>query len=130
MAQESLNDEIKWLEERLSAKKTELLESGESKAEKEVVKDILKETALLPPPPNLQTTPLPCDDVVKKAQELEEKEHSQIVETLVADALKNGVIQAINIAEKMKNPHILDDFHDTLADKYYQKLLESRNIKQ
>jgi len=131
MAQETLNDEIKWLEERLSAKKTELLGSGESKAEKEVVKNILKETALLPPPADSQSASVQSDDAaLKAAHDLEEKEHSQIVESLVADAIKNGIIHAIKIAEAMRNPHLLDDFHDTLADKYYQKLLESRKIKQ
>ena len=73
MAQESLNDEIKWLEERLSAKKTELLEAGESKAEKEVVKDILRETAILPPPPNSQSASAQSDDAaLKAAHDLEE----------------------------------------------------------
>ena len=44
-------------------------------------------------------------------------------------AFSKGMTQAMKAANALKNPHILDDFHDKLADKYYEKLLEARKIK-
>lgn len=130
MAQENINDEIKWLEERLSAKKMELAEGAVSgEKEKEAIKEVIKEATALPPS-DFPGAAVPSDDAAQKAADLlEDKEHSLIVESLVEDALKNGLMHAVKTAEAMKNPHILDDFHDTLADKYYQKLLESKKIK-
>lgn len=129
MAQESLNDEIKWLEQRLEAKRHELGASTEAKPEKELVKDIIKEE-LAPPqaplPPPAPLNPGAAGDVEFE----EEKEHSVIVDDLVNDALTNGIAHALKMAEALKNPHLLDDFHDTLADKYYDKLLASRKLKQ
>jgi hypothetical protein len=137
MAQESLNDEIKWLEERLSAKKTELLEKEqsaaggviESKEEREMARDVIKEAAsqnLLPVPSGSQISD---DDAKKAALLLDEKEHDEIVSDLVAIAFSKGMAHAMKAANALKNPHILDEFHDALADKYYQKLLESKKIK-
>ncbi|MDO8523103.1 MAG: hypothetical protein Q7S12_02355 [bacterium] len=131
MAQESIADEIKWLEQKLEAKRHELGGAAESKPEKELVKDVIKEVALLPPPPVVPPVLAPTTDDDSDAKHIEEeKEHSVIVEDLVKDALTNGILHAVKMAGAFKNPHILDDFHDTLADKYYEKLLESRKLKQ
>ncbi|MDP2668360.1 MAG: hypothetical protein Q8P07_00805 [bacterium] len=131
MAQETLNDEIKWLEQKLEAKRQELGGAAENKPEKEAIKDIIKEVALLPPPPSDPVTSAPATDADLNATYLkEEKEHSAFVEDLVKDALTHGIAHAVKMAGALKNPHILDDFHDALADKYYEKLLQARKLKQ
>ena len=127
MPQESIHQEIKWLENQLEAKKQELLKTGETKEEKEVLKDIIKEAHA--EPQNLPTQTLSDDDAQKAAYELKEKEHAQIVEDLVNIALVKGLYAAVKVANSLRNPHILDEFHDTLTDKYYKKLLDSRKLK-
>jgi replicative superfamily II helicase len=138
MAQESINEEIKWLEEQLGKKRREMAERGEVKEEKEMVKESLKELAEAgteaPKPPSTssgQATPPPAiadDEAKQHAYELQEKEHEETIDELVSIAFSKGLMSAIKVAESLKNPHLLDDFHDTLADKYYEKLQESRKI--
>lgn len=137
MAQENIQNEIRWLEEQLEAKKRALLERepssqtspAESKEEREMVKDVIKEASsqnLLPVP---AVAAVSDDDAKKAALLLDEKEHEEVVSDLVAIALSKGMAHAMKAANALRNPHVLDEFHDVLADKYYQKLLEARKIK-
>ena len=126
MFQESLQDEIKWLEGQLEAKKQSL----EGKEGREALKEVIKEAGemkLLPPPPSGAS--LSDDAAQQAAQDLKEKEHKEIVEDLVGIAFTKGIAQALKTANALRNPHLLDEFHDTLADKYYAKLLAARKIK-
>ena len=118
------------LEERLNAKKMELASGAENKAEKEVFKDVVKEINPQDFPQVVSASSSSDDDAIKRAHVLEEKEHSEIVDSLIADAMSKGLAHAIKTANAMRNPHLLDDFHDALADKYYEKLLEARKIKR
>ena len=132
MAEERINQEIKWLEEQLEAKKRALAEgesSKEGKKEKEIVRDILEEAQsqnLLPPPP---VPTISDDDAQKAASDLKEKEHEVVINELIATAFSKGIAFAMKVANSLRNPHILDEFHDTLADKYYEKLLAARKVK-
>ena len=130
MAQEGIHEDIKWLEGQLELKKRELAGQGmEAKEEREVVKDIIKEAPQAPTPPPAPTPSLSDDDAKKKAGELEEKKHHEIINELVNIALAKNLASALKVAESFKNPHILDEFHDTLADQYYQKLQDARKLK-
>lgn len=136
MAQENIQNEIKWLEEQLEAKKRALAEkepSGEhafeGKEEREMVRDIIREAASPTSDIPLLTSNISDDDAKKAALLLDEKEHADIVSDLVAMAFSKGIVHAIKSANSLRNPHVLDEFHDVLADKYYQKLLEARKIK-
>ena len=125
MVQEAIHEEIKWLEERLEARKQELSESGEIKHEKEIVREAIREAAQTPPP-----TPSISDDAaLQTVYDLKEKEHEHIIEELISLALAKGLASAMKVANSLKNPHLLDEFHDALADKYYEKLLDSRKLK-
>ena len=135
MAQENIQNEIKWLEEQLEAKKRALSEREPSSTEasegkeREMVRDVIEEAFsqnLLPAP---ATTPISDDDAQRAALLLDEKEHEEVVSDLIAMAFAKGMAQAMKAANALKNPHILDEFHDKLADQYYQKLLEARKIK-
>lgn len=130
MAQEGIHEDIKWLEGELERKKRELAVGGiEAKEEREVVKDIIKEAPRAPMPPPATQASLSDDDAKKKAGELEEKKHHEIIEGLVNIAFAKNLASALKVAESFKNPHILDEFHDTLADHYYQKLQDARKLK-
>ena len=131
MVQEQIHEDIKWLEGQLEAKKRELSGAGtEVKEEREMIHDVLKEIkneeSLLPPP---SPASISDDDAKMKVAELEEKKHHEIIDELVGIAFSKNLASALKVAESFKNPHIIDEFHDTLADHYYQKLLDARKLK-
>ena len=130
MAQEQIHNDIKWLEQQLEAKKKELAEKPrEQKEEKEIVKEIIREAPTAPaPPPSLRGVSSD-DNANKTAQDLKEKEHEEIINELVKLAFSKDLLSALKAAESLKNPHLLDEFHDILADQYYQKLLDARKLK-
>jgi len=127
MEQQQTEREIHWLEQQLEAKKRELAARGETKEEREIIREIVQEMAaekIAPPVPAISAV----SDDDTKVHALE-KEHKHIVAELVERAISHGIASAMNVARSMKNPHILDDFHDTLADHYYEKLVEARKLK-
>lgn len=129
--QQNIHEDIRWLEGQLEAKKKELSEnSGEQKGEREVVREVLRDTQSeepLLPPATSQT--ISDDDAKAKAGELEEKKHHEVIEELVKIAFSKDLASALKVAESFKNPHIVDEFHDILADEYYQKLIDARKLK-
>jgi len=130
MVQESVNEEIKWLEERLEAKKQELASGGVEKPEREIVREVIQDVSLeKTPPPAGESAPASNDAAQKAAYNLKEKEHAHIIEELIGLALAQGLAIAVKTANHLKNPHLLDEFHDALADKYYEKLLAARKLK-
>lgn len=129
MAQESIHEEIKWLERELEARKKALETRGETKPEREVFHDVLKEAISLPALSLAAPAPISDYDAQQAAYQLKEKEHEHIIGELVLLALAKGLASAMKVANSLKNPHLLDEFHDALADKYYEKLLESRKLK-
>ena len=134
MAQEQLNQDIKWLEAQLKAKKKELSERGAQKPEREIVKEVLKDSSAGENPPAGLPPVLPPSTVsdganFKKTDEAVEKEHEPIVKDLVALAFSKNLASALRAARSLKNPHMLDEFHDTLADQYYEKLKAARKLK-
>ena len=135
---QSLEDEIRALEEKLAARKIE------GKEEKEVFRDVLKEhvesaketveNQVPPDAPGSAGIPgAPTFNygahAQQKADDLREKEHHEQVEALVEIALTKGILEAVRVARHLENSHLLDDFHDMLIDEYYDKLLQSRTIK-
>ncbi len=129
MPPKSIHEDIEWLEAQLESKKQALREQGESKEEREMIKDIIKESAPSPLTPSPSILNPASDDAQKKAHELEEKEHEEIIQHLVDFAFTKNLNFALRAAAALRNPHLLDEFHDLLADRYYEKLLETRKIK-
>ena len=128
MAQEQINEDIKWLESQLEAKKKELSEkSPEQSAERDVLRDVIKEVPSISAP----TAPAALNDdaVSQAAGNMEEKQHEEVIQNLIEIAFSKDLLSALKVAESLKNPHILDEFHDKLADEYYQKLLDARKLK-
>jgi len=48
---------------------------------------------------------------------------------LVTLVSEKGLNEAISVALALDNPAILDEFHDTLVDHYYQVLVEKEIVK-
>lgn len=58
----------------------------------------------------------------------EEKQHALEIEALIQTAFDKGIGKAIEEAKAKNDPHLLDDFHDALIDRFYQKLVEAGKI--
>lgn len=106
-------EEVKWLEEQLEAKKKEVMESGESRREKEMAKEVVEEHAQKAVASD--DYQIPEEEIEKHKSEIEKESHSKQVEQLLHIANEKGIINAIAVARKLNNPHLLDDFHDRIV---------------
>ena len=107
----SPEEEIAWLREQLGEKAES--KSKESPKSHEYIKEGLKEAVKIPPHV-LGPYALTDDDVSKKITDLDNEEHHEQMDQLMAIAGEKGIISALKIARALKNPHLLDDFHDRL----------------
>lgn len=129
-----LQEEVVELEKRLAEKKQELMEKKEAeKHDKELIKEIIKEKIEIPKPSKV--TPLapvifPPKAVAKKAKELMGEKKERQIQLLTDLAFEKGVIHAAEVAQKLDDPYILDEFHDTLVDELYNYLVEQGKLKQ
>lgn len=138
-----LREEIKALEEILREKKRELEAKGEQRDEKELLKEAVKEhverareaapaeppQAAVPPPaapidaPGASMAQPPPDDPLAGL------DHREQIEELAAIAFSKGIVEAVTIARRANNPHLLDEFHDALVDRLYDYLAQEGIIK-
>lgn len=122
-----IQQEIKALKEKIQTLESQLESAPYPEKEKKIkegIKEFIRETQLTPSysPPISQT------DEVDEIDSLETK--SQQVGALIKLALEKGISYAVHIARKIKNPAILDEFHDTLVDRYYNILVQKGIIKK
>lgn len=59
----------------------------------------------------------------------QENRHGPEIESLIQIAFEKGIGKAIKAAKAKNDPHLLDDFHDALIDRFYQKLVEAGKLK-
>lgn len=57
------------------------------------------------------------------------KQHAPEVEALIQIAFERGIMAAIGAAKAKNDPHLLDDFHDALIDRFYEELVKAGKIK-
>lgn len=65
--------------------------------------------------------------------QLTEEELARQQETLqhlVNAAFEHGLVKAINEARMIKDPYILDAFHDLLVDRLYKELINRDKLKE
>jgi len=58
----------------------------------------------------------------------QEKQHAPEIEALIQIAFEKGIVEAIKAAKDKNDPHLLDDFHDALMDRFHEKLVEAGKI--
>ncbi|PJE64894.1 MAG: hypothetical protein COU90_00030 [Candidatus Ryanbacteria bacterium CG10_big_fil_rev_8_21_14_0_10_43_42] len=138
----TLEREIRTLEEKLREKKHALEGAHESPpSEKEIFNDVFREhiekAVEGTPPEHVNTTaprPIPAvpahDYAAPQQTSSHDSDHKEQISALVEIALSKGVSAAVKVARELKNPHLLDDFHDALVDEYYDKLVKAREIKE
>lgn len=116
-------EELKARLEKLEAQlgKERILEEKE-KLVKQEIKSYLRELQQTP----TSVSPLATRD---QAEEIAKFEPSQQVGTLVSLVFEKGLPEAISVARALNNPAILDEFHDTLVDHYYEALIKEGILK-
>lgn len=107
----SPEEEIRWLREQLETKTSP--DQKESRPSREIIKETLKEAGDIPSHA-LGSYALTDDDVTKKRTDLDNEEHHDQIEELMAIASEKGILSALKVARALNNPHLLDDFHDRL----------------
>jgi len=64
-----------------------------------------------------------------EADEITKFPSTQQVGALVSLVFEKGLEEAISVAQALKNPAVLDEFHDILIDRYYHILIEKEILK-
>jgi hypothetical protein len=114
------------------AKKAEVLKQPEIKEgglsaekQKEILRDVIYEKVM-----NVQYTPIQQQAVQQQTQKLKDEPKERQIELLIQMAFDKSVVEAVWIAKSLDNPYLLDEFHDALVDKLYNKLVEQGKLKQ
>lgn len=145
----STEEEVRRLRQELAAKEEELARLRERKQKKveaifpkerkeEIAKKIekekeeiiaIKEKPTKAPPPKVAPPPkIKEKDLAVDLQHVMSLSKPRQVKVLIYFAFKKGLHYATSIASKLKDPYILDDFHDTLVDELYNLLKKKRKI--
>lgn len=124
--------EIEELSRLLDEKKKALEASGEAKEHKEIFQEVFSEKykeALPHPSESVSGGAASVSPHAKPSDDPQHKLlHDQQLQMLVDFALSRGLISAVGKASK-ETPWLLDALHDRLADEYYQKLVQAKEIK-
>jgi len=118
--------EIKELKERIEQIESQLKKEKISEEKEKIVKQEIKSYLQ-----GLQQTPTfaPPPTTRDQADEIKELEHSQQIGVLISLVFEKNLPEAISVAQQLNNPAILDEFHDTLIDRYYEMLLDKKILK-
>jgi hypothetical protein len=117
-----LKERIEKLEAQLKKEKIPIPEERE-KIIKQEIKTYLRELQKLPP-----FAPPPV--IRDEAEEIAKFPLAEQVGALVSLVFEKGLRQAISVAKALKNPAVLDEFHDTLVDRYYDVLIKKKILKK
>lgn len=114
------------------ARKAEILKQPETKEaglspekEREILKNAVYEKVM-----NIQYTPAQQQAVQQQVQKLKDEPKERQIELLVKMAFDRSVVEAVGVAKSLDSSYLLDEFHDTLVDKLYDKLVEQGKLKQ
>lgn len=139
-----LREEIEALETILREKKRELEARGERRDEKELLKEAVqehvertRESAPAELPQSAAPSPLapidaPGTSMAQPPQDdpLAGLDHREQIEELAAIAFSKGIAEAVTVARRANNPHLLDEFHDALVDRLYEYLVQEGIIER
>lgn len=118
---EKLRQEIAEMRKQLAEKKAEIrpevfVETAQEGAPgAEQVEAVSISAAQATRPDTQATQAIDADDQVKILCEL---------------AFQKGVDVALKSAQELNNPYVLDEFHDTLVDQLYERLISEKKIEK
>lgn len=114
------------------AKKAEILKQSETQEvelsaekQKEILKNAVYEKVM-----SATYTPVQQQAAQQQAQKIKDEPKERQIELLIQMAFDKSVIEAVEVAKKLNNSYLLDEFHDALMDKLYDTLVEQGKLKQ
>ena len=66
----------------------------------------------------------------QRVKQIKPEPKEKQIELLSELAFEKGIPHAIEVAKRLDNPYILDEFHDALIDNLYSKLIENGKLKE
>ena len=114
------------------AKKAEILgqpETAERELSLEKQKEILRQAVSERITTAQPVSPAQQQAATQKAQQIKDQPKERQIELLKQMAFEKSVIEAVEVAKKLDNPYLLDEFHDALVDELYNKLVEQGKLK-
>lgn len=131
--------EIAELEELLREKREAFRAEEKSVPEREAFKETFRETygehfqpkVIMPQPASgalPHVPPQAQDELNQQAQVLKAQEREGQLETLIALAFSKGIRAAADVA-RHATPWLMDELHDRLQDRYYDQLIQSRQLR-
>lgn len=117
-----LQQRIAVLEASMQKENKDIVPEVKTEQVKQEIRDYIKE---------VKQTPSFAGHVKARdeANEVKKMPLTQQVGSLVSLALSDGLQKAIDVAKGLNNPAILDEFHDTLVDNYFDQLVQIGAIK-
>jgi len=105
-------DELQYLRAKVSQHEKMLAESGEVSSREEIIKKTLVEHSNVPPTNILhENYALKKHEIDSIVLDLSPEVHDAQIAELINVLQEKGVLNALTIVDKLKNPHIEDDFH-------------------
>jgi hypothetical protein len=123
--------EVEKLKQRLAEAEARMAASQtEQSPEQEIIPAQTQEGASGREEQNSFSTPAPTAPAQSSAQQGLVLDSQNQVNTLCELAFQKGLEEAIKAAKSLNDPYILDEFHDTLVDKFYRQLVEQKKIEE
>lgn len=92
--------------------------------EKALLRQLVGEKLQLqaPPPPPPSTQSIPSTATSSTTTQQDENQYQQAIEFLLEITFTKGLMEGIKEARKTGNPYLIDEYHDTLVDRFYQEI--------
>ena len=126
-----VHKEIVELGEKVEEKRKELLEKKEAEIhDKELIRQVLEENIRKTKPVKSGLVMVPKSQRINTIKKIKTKPRAKQVQLLIDLAFEKGVIHATDVAKKLDDPYILDEFHDALVDKFYDYLVKQGKLEK
>ena len=125
---ENIEQEIVQLKQRLKEKRASLEQNQETKetpSDRELIREVVGEQIQQHAP---QYVPKPAGQTQSDGADSIPAELKDKIQELVNIVFQNSLEQGIKEVAKLKNPALIDAFHDVLVDQLYDTLLERKKI--
>ena len=114
-------------------RRAEVLKQPEIK-EKEITKEkereILKETVSERIEKAQPLSSVQQKTALRTAQQIKAQSKERQIQLLTDLVFEKGISHAVEVARRLENPYLLDEFHDALVNELYGKLVEAGKLKQ
>ena len=130
----SPNEELEWLRNRYKEESSEAKNGEKMISEQELAAKVLYEHIRKEPEKtlgdNYKLSAKEQESLVAKILNLAPESHDKKIEELLAVAEEKGVLNAVAIARKLKDPHLEDDLHRALIQFYIRGDISKQKIKK